>query len=501
MSLHLIIIIIIINQLDILNSSDVVLISFKSFFKYGSKTNMSSIDDLANTNLYSKINIGDPSYEIKAFLSVQHSYFSITPNHITKNINEFYSHYDITKSNSFKDITNSNRRKLFDSKYDGVAKEKFKLNIFNYKKKEHYNISIDDMIIIYNEDYNHNKINSYYLNIGFQIVNEKKYKEREQYNFIYQLKKRNIIQKYDWCLFFEKGKNNNGIFLYNPDELINAKGKLLIGDLPNNYNPNNFNENQLLTSYSKYENQIFKWNLEFSDIFYNKTSNDTIKIYIRDVHLNINNYIVLCPMTYYYNIKRDYFDFYLSKKLCHVHQGSEYKTFYCEKSENFNVENLKQFPILYMEHKEFQFTFEFTYEDLFIEKDNKYWFLVALSVYNNDMEEWFMGIIFLRKYNLIFNQDTKTISYYNINLPISTSKNNFGKILKFEKYINYFIIFIIILLVIIFGLYIIKKILKSKDKKRLNQEVDFDYINQDNYNKNEKINYGKSLLIEMKGFV
>ena len=501
MSLHLIIIIIIINQLDILNSSDVVLISFKSFFKYGSKTNMSSIDDLANTNLYSKINIGDPSYEIKAFLSVQHSYFSITPNHITKNINEFSSHYDITKSNSFKDITNSNRRKLFDSKYDGVAKEKFKLNIFNYKKKEHYNISIDDMIIIYNEDYNHNKINSYYLNIGFQIVNEKKYKEREQYNFIYQLKKRNIIQKYDWCLFFEKGKNNNGIFLYNPDELINAKGKLLIGDLPNNYNPNNFNENQLLTSYSKYENQIFKWNLEFSDIYYNKTSNDTIKIYIRDVHLNINNYIVLCPMTYYYNIKRDYFDFYLSKKLCHVHQGSEYKTFYCEKSENFNVENLKQFPILYMEHKEFQFTFEFTYEDLFIEKDNKYWFLVALSVYNNDMEEWFMGIIFLRKYNLIFNQDTKTISYYNINLPISTSKNNFGKILKFEKYINYFIIFIIILLVIIFGLYIIKKILKSKDKKRLTQEVDIDYINQDNYNKNEKINYGKSLLIEMKGFV
>ena len=501
MSLHLIIIIIFINKLDKLNSSDVVLISFNSFFKYGSKTNISSIDDLANTNLYSKISIGEPSYEIKAFLSVQHSFFSITPNYIAKNINEFSAHYDITKSNSFKDITNLNGRKLFDSKYDGIAKEKFKLNIFNYKKKEHYSISIDDMIIIYNDDYSHNKINSYYLNIGFQIVNEKKYKEREQYNFIYQLKKRNIIQKYDWCLFFEKGKNNNGNFLYNPDELINAKGKLLIGDLPNNYNPNNFNENQLLTTYSKYENKIFKWKLEFSEIYYNKTSNDTIKISIIDVQLNINNYIVLCPMTYYYNIKRDYFDFYLSKKICHIHQGIEYKTFYCEKSEKFNVENLKQFPILYMKHKEFQYTFEFTYEDLFIEKDNKYWFLVALSVYNNDMEEWFMGIIFLRKYNLIFNQDTKTISYYNINLPISTTKNNFRKILKFEKYISYFIIFIIIILVIIFGLYITKKITKFKGKKRLSQALDFDYINQDNYNKNEKINYGKNLLIEMKGFV
>ena len=480
MSLHLIIIIIIINQLDILTASEVVLIPFNSFFKYGSKANISSIDDLANTNLCSKITIGEPSYEIKAFLSVQHSYFSITPNHITKNVNEFSSHYDITKSNSFKDITNSNRRKLYDSKYDGVAKEKFKLNIFNYKKKKHYNISIDDMIIIYNDDYKLKKSNSYYLNIGFQIVNEKKYKEREQYNFIFQLKKRNIIQKYDWCLFFEKGKNKNGTFLYNPDELINAKGKLLIGDLPNNYNPNNFNEKQLLTSYSKYVNQIFKWELEFSDIYYNKTSNYTIKISIREVQLNINNYIVLCPMTYFYNIKRDYFDFYISKKVCHIYQGNEYKTFYCEKSEKFNVENLKQFPTLYMNHKEFQYTFEFTYEDLFVEKDNNYWFLVALSIYNNDLEEWFMGIIFLRKYNLIFNQDTKTISYYNINLPISTSKNNFGKLIfKFEKYICYFIIFIIILLVIIICLYITKKIIKLKGQKRLNHILDFDYIKKD----------------------
>jgi len=501
MSSYLIIIIIIVNQLDILNSSEVVLISFKSFFKYGSKTNISSIDDLANTNLYSKISIGDPSYEVKAFLSVQHSYFSITPNHITKNINEFSSHYNITKSNSFKDITNLNKRKLFDSKYDGVAKEKFKLNIFNYKKKEYYNISIDDMIIIFNDNHNKNKTNSYYLNIGFQIVNEKKYKEREQYNFIYQLKKRNIIQKYDWCLFFEKGKNNNGNFLYNPDELINAKGKLLIGDLPNNYNPNNFNENQLLTSYSKYENQIFNWKLEFSDIYYNKTLNETIKISITDVQLNINNYIILCPMTYYYNIKRDYFDFYISKKICHIHKGSEYKTFYCEESENFNVENLKQFPILYMNHKEFQYSFEFTYEDLFIKKDNKYWFLVALSVYNNDMEEWLMGIIFLRKYILIFNQDAKTISYYNINLPILESKNNFGTIFKYGKSICYFIIIIIIILAIIICLYITKKILKFKDKHRLNQLLDFEYINQDNYNKKEKINFGKSLWMEMKGLV
>ena len=62
-------------------------IPFNSFFKHRTKTNISSIDDLAQTNLYSTISIGEPSYEIKAFLSVQHSYFSITSNHITKNVN------------------------------------------------------------------------------------------------------------------------------------------------------------------------------------------------------------------------------------------------------------------------------------------------------------------------------------------------------------------------------------------------------------------------------
>ena len=506
MSFKNLIIFIVINQIYILKASEVVSIPFNSFFRHGTKTNISSIDDLAQTNLYSIISIGEPSYEIKAFLSVQHSYFSITSNHITKNVNEFSSHYDLTKSNSFKNITNSNSRRLFDIKYDFIAKEKFKLNLFNYRKKEHYNISIDDMIFVYDDkkkgtNDKDKKINSYYLNIGFQIINQKKIKERNKYNFIYQLKKRNIIKNYDWCIFFEKGKNENGNFLYNPDELINAKGKLLIGDLPNNYNPDNFNENQLLTTYSRYNNQVFKWGLEFSSIYYNISSNISRTFSINDVQLNINNYLILCPMTYYYNIKRDFFDYYISKKICKVYQGREYKTFYCEKSENFNATNLEQFPTLYMAHKDFQYTFEFTYEDLFVEKDNQYWFLVTLSIYNTDMEEWFMGIIFLRKYNLIFNQDTKTISYYNANLPTSKYKEIF---IINEKLVGYIIIFIIIALaisLIIFGLYICKKYLKIKEKKRLNHIYDFDYINQDNFDINKNIKYGQNVLMEMKGLI
>ena len=71
-----------------------------------------------------------------------------------------------------------------------------------------------------------------------------------------------------------------------------------------------------------------------------------------------------------------------------------------------------------MKHHELNYTFEFTYEDLFLEKDHNFWFLIVLSSFQNDLEEWNMGIIFLRKYNLIFNQDTKTISFYNPNIKV-----------------------------------------------------------------------------------
>ena len=253
-----------------ISSHEIVSIPFNSYFNHKTKKSISSLDDLSRTNLYTKISIGEPSQEIQAFLSVQHSYFSISTSQNIKNINDFHSHYNIVKSNSFKNI--STGRVLTDTNYNSMAMEKFKLNMFDYKNKEYYNISINDMIFIYNnkdDDINANKnINqksdkkeekSYYLNIGFQIINQKFFKEREKYNFITQLKKRGLINQYDWSIYFKKGPKNNGSFLYNPDFLINAEGEILIGDLPNNYNPNNYNIEQLKKTYSIYTPQLFKW--------------------------------------------------------------------------------------------------------------------------------------------------------------------------------------------------------------------------------------------------
>ena len=488
---------------------EIVSIPFNSQYNRKNKKSITSLDDLADTNLYTKISIGEPSHEIQAFLSVQHSYFSISSSKNIKNINDFQSHYNIIKSNSFKNILTG--RTLAEANYNSMAMEKFKLNIFNYKKREYYNTSINDMIFIYNNKDNVNE-KSYYLNIGFQIINQKFFKEREKYNFITQLKKREIIGNYDWSIFFKKGPNNNGNFLYNPDYLLNAKGEILIGDLPNNYNPNNFNIQQLKKTYSKYTPLLFKWGLEFKNIYFYKNNNESNiisnkngtnmeNISVIDVQININQYIILSPLIYFYKIKTYYFDYYIKEGICKINEGIEYKTISCEKSKKFGIDNLKKFPSLFMEHHEFNYTFEFTYEDLFLEKDNNYWFLVALSSFKNDLEEWNMGIIFLRKYNLIFNQDTKTISFYNTNIIIEDIDDKKWNRIALISILTIILIGIFFIIGIIY-IYICKKLFKSyKGKKRINHIYDnSDYIKEDKIDINKKAYY-QQLLVEMKGLV
>ena len=344
------------------------------------------------------------------------------------------------------------------------------------------------------------------------LLNQKFFKEREKYNFITQLKKREIIGNYDWSIFFKKGPNNNGNFLYNPEYLINAKGEILIGDLPNNYNPNNFNIQQLKKTYSKYTPLLFKWGLEFKNIYFYKNNNESNiisnkngtnmeNISVTDVQININQYIILSPLIYFYKIKTYYFDYYIKEGICKINEGIEYKTISCEKSKKFGIDNLKKFPSLFMEHHEFNYTFEFTYEDLFLEKDNNYWFLVALSSFKNDLEEWNMGIIFLRKYNLIFNQDTKTISFYNTNIIIEDIDDKKWNRIALISILTIILIGIFFIIGIIY-IYICKKIFKSyKGKKRINHIYDnSDYIKEDKIDINKKAYY-QQLLVEMKGLV
>ena len=92
---------------------------------------------------------------------------------------------------------------------------------------------------------------------------------------------------------------------------------------------------------------------------------------------------------------------------------------------------------------------------------------------------------------MVFNQDSKTISFYNPNLPIIGEDNSKNSENKSSN--NKIIIIIIIILGIIcisLGIYLGKIIyFKSGEKKRFNELDDnFEYVSKENINETKQDN-------------
>ena len=129
-------------------------------------------------------------------------------------------------------------------------------------------------------------------------------------------------------------------------------------------------------------------------------------------------------------------------------------------------------------------TFEISFKDLFIENDDKYWFLLVTDTYKTNT--WVLGNIFLRKYQFTFNLESKEIGFYNPNLE-KKEINNGNKEKDSSKVLLY--IFLILALCIIIGFigYFVKiKLYPSVIKKKRANELDdeFEYVSHKNINNN-----------------
>ena len=115
-------------------------------------------------------------------------------------------------------------------------------------------------------------------------------------------------------------------------------------------------------------------------------------------------------------VEKRFFNFYIQNNKCNKSLSNDNFTyyFYCDKDIN-----IKKFDNLNFYMKDLDFTFTFTYEDLFYEYKNKYYFLVLFT----DVEQcWEFGFPFFKKYQIVFDQDKKIIGFYKKNLSEETSK-------------------------------------------------------------------------------
>ena len=307
-------------------------------------------------------------------------------------------------------------------------------------------------------------------NIGLSIIQlESNSKEHDEFeNYLYYLKS----QIYSFSFFNYNGKDYivNSIYLHQEfkDMFKEIKNISLV-------NPT-------------VRGSSLNWEISMKEIYYN------------NIHIKDNNIMELNPLfeliigndIYYINIRNDFFNLYINKKICFSNEVNGYKVYECD-ADKFDFNDIKKFPTLYMLNNEINFIFEMNGEELFIKLNNKYYFKIVFPIKKLESNKWILGKIFLRKYPTMFSPSKKLIGFYlKSNENLSEKKNNkvSGQIESNKKIFLLLLIIGISLIFIFLCLYIGKKMFFPKRKNK-NKLID-DYYKYNSEGNNDNINKGNN---------
>ena len=293
-------------------------------------------------------------------------------------------------------------------------------------------------------------------------------------NFIKYLNKEKIVDSYSWGIFFFDKENSFNV----DDSILKQYNGFYIAGITSKDYFDIFKTTNILNTHT-IDNNI---NLK---IFFFEFENNNNEIVCSDNSLAYflldYNYII-SGKEYYDNIQRIYFQKYIEDKICEEkvsYKTYEGRTIMIICSLTFK-KYLNSFPTLYLHSRELSFTFNLDYNDLFLESNDKIYFLI---VYKEMLKPvWKLGKIFMRKYPFIFDQDKKTISFVYLNKFLEqkgVTEKNYLK--TFKDFCLYSLLFVGIFI----GLFIGRRLWNKHRKLKANElEDNFDYTS---HNKNTKI--------------
>ena len=293
----------------------------------------------------------------------------------------------------------------------------------------------------------------------------------------------------------KKGNKINTINDYNK-----IKGKLIIGDELWNYYYNNFAENISISVNVIQRNGLLNWDLEMSNIFINDN-----KLYIStQVELRPDSALNFGNFAFKANLDVQFFDPLFNQSICQSKNMTLFPHiiyYVCDSSKkgyNNTSLDLEKFPKITFSHTRLNANFTLTYKDLFIQdlhNKNIFYFLFAYDrkrMFEINDDRFVLGMKFFEKYQFEFNNDAKSIRYYDIkdinDDETEDVKNNENENQKKDSniflYIGLIALFGILLFVL--GMMFQKKIIKLPRKTRANElDDDFDYIKAKNEEKKE----------------
>ena len=441
--------------------------------------------DLILNSIYTDISIGTPSEHILGFFAGKLNIFEI-----------FY--YNKTKSETFNILTNEKEKivRCSDDFKFKCQNETYELKGMEFIKTQYSSLRLSHSFLglqISSKDIT--KMKKYNISNDNQSI----------VNFVESLQKSHCkklnISNYYWTIKYFNESNNT---LSN-----NIDGIFYFGEPPHVFDPINYNKEDFIEINTEAGYDNLYWGLKFDNIdFLNKTSGEIIPIgkYIETeyslIYPELNFFIT--SEKFFSRIKRIFFNKYINKRkskdynnsICYekfisivddinlISLGNYndlkgiYDIFYCNKTRvmEYGIEKFyNEFPIINFHHLLLGYNFEFNASDLFFEKEGNLYFLMTIKLDRGD--KWIFGKTFMKKYQIVFNNDMRTIGFYlknRENKKIIKPKEIINNI-DDNNYKNILLIIIIgfVLLLIILGVIIIycikKEIWIFKNKKNANE--------------------------------
>ena len=364
-NLHILILLI----LKIIKNSEII-IPFSSFLSENPKnlTPPDFMKSLLKNELYTNIQIGTPPQNIDIIIDFNnyHSYL-IKDN---KNDHKSYKRYYYNKSSTFRSSGHSDY--FYFADFTHAMKSSDIITI----KGQISNFNLTFLQVIYSNA--QTKIQHPGI-IGFGVVPNGEPFHKDA-GLIYQLKANNLTNNSLYTLVF----NNN-----------NFNGKIVIEkNIYEEYSINDFKSDYTLTTLD----YTFFWGWNFMNSKFNSKS-----LKIKNIYLKPELGVVLVHENIKKILKEKFFDEKIAEKKCY--EGYYvYSFFYCDKDVRIDIGEFT------FELKKVNLQFSLNSDDLILEYNDKIYFLMGFG--NIPIEEAHLGYPFFRKYDVIFNQDSRHVGFY-----------------------------------------------------------------------------------------
>ena len=372
------------------------------------------MDKIIFNDLYTNINIGTPSQSLKFNINFN-SYHTYILTY--KQLRQF-EQYNQNISSTY--ILYNNKSIFFQgNEFNTAFNSSDKITIGKYLK------DYDLEFLLIKEENSDTKI-TFAGSLGFKVVDIGEPTALTA-GLIYKLNNQKLIDNHKFTLIFNK--NNN------------YEGNIILGkNIYEKYIDDYYHHGYCIIDM----NYDYHWGWSDFEVI---MKGNQIKLYY--VYLKPENGVIIASNQFKNLLKKEFFEQKINEKKCYE-SNAKYDFFYCDDDVDINIESFKFL------NKKNNITFEINKDDLVYSYYGKKYFLM---VFNKNLmsNTIYLGIPFLKKYDIIFDQDSRHVGFYNFKIDFKEedieNKNNDDnkKIIpeEFRKKDDWKIILIIVMFIII----------------------------------------------------